>query len=254
MALVDDAYEDWLLLKSVQPVFASKIPSVSPAPPAGSVLEDVLWNFETMFEFEMLQASDIIPKAEVLALSANLTQHIVTALRSLLQLLEQHIGTQVIDFLPTTDCNLPKLKALQFELARRHVNFSGSPLDHAEELNHLVWLDMTLEGFRDIVKKLQDFNQSANQVVSSTLREEQPPSASNIWNDKEIQSVLEAGQTWKSLDRIFESLVGALSSCRLPHDAMIHLSDPNNIKMLLASCSPPRAWRRTVCSVILNQE
>ncbi|EXJ93479.1 hypothetical protein A1O1_01871 [Capronia coronata CBS 617.96] len=254
MALLNDPLTDWLLLRTVQPVFAAKVPSIDPKPQAGSVFEEVLWNYETMFEFEMLQASDILPKAEDLALSGDLPEHVVMELRALLILLEQNIDATHIGPLPQQGCALPRLKALQIELWGRHDKLSGSPLDHAHDLSSAVWPDMTLERFRDIIKKLQDFNQSVNRAASSGLRHEQPQFTLASWKEEEIQSVLKAGQAWKSLDRIFERLVDGLSSCRLPHDVMIHLADLDNIKMMLASCSAPRAWRRTICSVVLNQE
>lgn len=90
----------WQLFKSVQPIFALQTPAVVPPPAAGSVLEDVIRNFETMFEFEMLQSADIFPEVEALALSGNVPVEVVSAMESLLQVLESQVSAEAMDLCP----------------------------------------------------------------------------------------------------------------------------------------------------------
>ncbi len=90
--------DDWQLLKSVQSIFALQTPSVVPPPPAGSVLEDVILNFGTAFEFEMLQSSDTFPEVEALTLAGNLPVEVVSAMDSLLQILESQVSTEAMGF------------------------------------------------------------------------------------------------------------------------------------------------------------
>jgi hypothetical protein len=92
--------DEWRLLKSVHPIFALQTPSVVPPPPAGSVLEDVIRNFETVFEFEMLQSSDIFPQVEESVLSGNLPVEVISAMKSLLQVLENQVSTEAMDLCP----------------------------------------------------------------------------------------------------------------------------------------------------------
>jgi len=88
------------LFKSVQPIFALKIPAVNPPPPPGSVLEEVIRNFETMYEFEMLQLAGNLPELEVLALSGNVPVEVASALGSLLQVLESQVSAEAMDLCP----------------------------------------------------------------------------------------------------------------------------------------------------------
>ncbi len=93
-------WDECQLLKAVQPIFALQTRSVVPPPPAGSVLEDVIRNFETVFEFEMLQSSDILPEVEALALSGNLPAEVISSMKSLLQVLESQVSTEAMDLCP----------------------------------------------------------------------------------------------------------------------------------------------------------
>ena len=113
---------------------------------------------------------------------------------------------------------------------------------------------MTLEGFRDAIRRLEHFNRTANRVSSGIMDEGKSQPTKTIWEDDEVQSVLEAGLARKSLDTIFNKLAGELGNCEIPHAAMIHLTGLNSIKLMLASCSNPPVWRQTICSAILDQE
>jgi hypothetical protein len=92
--------DEWQLLRAVRPIFACNTPSINPQPPAGSVLEDVIRNFETVFEFEMLQLSDIFPEVEPLALSKNLPVEVVSAMGSLLQVFEGQVSAEAMGLCP----------------------------------------------------------------------------------------------------------------------------------------------------------
>lgn len=92
--------DEWRLLKSVHPIFALQTPSVVPPPPVGSVLEDVIHNFETVFEFEMLQSSEIFPEIEDWVLSGNLPGEVISAMEALLQVLEIQVSAEAMDLCP----------------------------------------------------------------------------------------------------------------------------------------------------------
>lgn len=97
MGLATNASEEWQLLASVHPIFASKLPSVEPFGQSESNCE-ILKNFETIFEFEMWLLPDALQEAQAYSLSENASQEGVLALASLLRLFEDYIDERVFDF------------------------------------------------------------------------------------------------------------------------------------------------------------
>lgn len=144
---------------------------------------------------------------------------------------------------------LAKLRALRYEVNRRHDNESGSLLNHAQDLSYLVWTHVTPEGFRDVIKGLEHFNRSAIRASSGRTTEFVAQSSDAIWNNEEIHAIIGAGQFWKTLDQIYHKFAAGVTRCGLQHAAMVHLAGLSSMKMLLASCSNPRAWRKIVCDV-----
>lgn len=108
---------------------------------------------------------------------------------------------------------------------------------------------MTPEEFRDVIKVLERFNRLATRTSSDRMRGCTAQSSDTMWNNEEIDAVIGAGQSWKTLDQIYHKFAAGVTKCGLQHAAMVHLAGPTSMKMLLASCSNPRAWRRIICDV-----
>jgi len=108
---------------------------------------------------------------------------------------------------------------------------------------------LTPEDLRDVVKGFENFKRAAIRTLPGQMRGDFAQSSDAMWNDQEMHAVKEAGQSWKSVDQIYHHFAVGVAKCSLEHTAMVHLVGLRGMKMLLASCSNSRAWRRIVCDM-----
>lgn len=96
-------------------------------------------------------------------------------------------------------------------------------------------MGITLEGLRDIVTRVEDFNRTVNRLSSNTLEDDFCQGMNNEWKEDVLQLILHYEQVRENMDTIFTALMEELSNCGSSHrlrafyratkseDAIIHL-------------------------------
>ncbi|KAK5046531.1 hypothetical protein LTR84_008334 [Exophiala bonariae] len=247
MEFPDDAPEEWRLLGCVHPFFACKLFSVDNVDSNEWTRETIL-NLQTLFDFEIWLVPDALQEALILQRTKNVCPEGIAALVSLLQLFEDSLGDGILKHHPGLEKQrLPKLRALQHKLNRGLLSSSSAFVDHCHGNSSTLLAPPTLERLINIVTALENFNQTVNRVSSSTKEDDSAPEISHSWKLEEIMAVRKSGKVRNIMNAVLHGFVKELKHCGLPHIAMVHLSDPCNLKMLLSSCTNQRVWRQVMC-------
>jgi hypothetical protein len=245
------AFNDWQLLASVHLVFAAQPPTINAAH-LGDTEREILANLVTILEFELWLVPDALQEAQGLSLSGS-AYHGFAALTSLLDIFEQYVDNILghrslnseYDEVGSTAASgsiqssllmhhhakrFPKLRALQAELLQRHESTSGIPLDHAHDIRHLVWVGITLQGLRDVVTAVEDFNRTVNRLSSNTLEDDSCQGMNNEWKEEEVRLILHYEQMRENMDTIFTALVEELRNCGSSHTALVHFTGLRSLR------------------------
>jgi hypothetical protein len=104
-----------------------------------------------------------------------------------------------------------------------------------------------------VIIGLEHFNRTVNRLSSSTYEDKSSQDINHAWKEDELQSVHEAGEVCKNMNMLFNRFVEKLQNCAPSHTAMVHLTNFQNVDMLLSSCSNKPTWRQIACEFAIDE-